>query len=81
MIWDASQNIRSPSQLIPKKGVIQYCRLVYVEKFATEQLDPSPLINLGSVSQLPLSSDMWKYNPQFKMDYYYGYREYYDYYG
>ena len=64
----------------PKKGVIRYCRLVYVEKFATEQLDPSPLINLGSVSQLPLSSYMWKYNPKFKMDEYYGCYEYYDYY-
>ena len=66
MIWDASQNIRSLSQLIPNKGVIQYCRLVYVEKFTTEQLDPSPLINLGSVSQLPLSSYMWKYEPKFR---------------
>ena len=35
-------------------------------------------INLGSLSQLPLS---WKYDPKFKMDEYYGYYEYYAYYG
>ena len=33
-------------------------------------------INLGSVSQLPLSSYKWKYNPE-----YCGYYEYFVYYG
>ena len=65
----------------PKKGVIRYCRLVYVEKFATEQLDPSPLINLGPVSQLPLSSYVWNYNAKFRMDEYNGYFKCSDYYG
>ena len=37
--------------------------------------------NFGSLSQLPHSSYMWKCNTKFRMDEYYGYYEYHDYYG